>query len=635
MRTFSTGQQKDLAVAVSNFFLVGFMSADNFSHSGRQLHKMQLRVLLMAASGILITALLAGLSTVWPFYRAAHQNIANLTQISVEAQAQALHNQLGRYQDMAQQFTSRTEIRRRLSAYAEGKTDLPTLQAYTLPRLQDAMRQAPAALGLIRFGPNGEEIVRLGTVPDQFQRNTDHPSDYPCQLHYLPDGTVLVQSCAPILNDSGIPIGMDVVFFDARLLLNLFDDNGWLNSAGIQLQDTQGLHEIFRQNGVFSIRPLATVPATDHQDHFLLFSAPLNNGTWQLTLNLPDTYFKDQITGLLLWPTLVIFSLAVGGALLVALGMRPLLQRLSRQSLQLRESEQYLRQAASVFRFAREAILITDPDFNIIETNPAFTDVTGHSAVRLKGQSLRTLLVEREELDKNIGKVQEELTSTGSWEGEVHYQRADGRTMIALQTISPVRQADGKLVRYIHIFNDITEKQQATEVIQHKALHDELTGLPNRVSLEQYLSRALAKHPCADPRLAVLFLDLDHFKEVNDSLGHQAGDELLKMVTQRLQASVRADDLLARLGGDEFILVLNPVHEADNVARVAAHIVRALAEPFHIHNQVIRIGVSVGIALCPQHGHSIDSLINAADRAMYQAKQAGRNTWHFAPLHIS
>ena len=142
----------------------------------------------------------------------------------------------------------------------------------------------------------------------------------------------------------------------------------------------------------------------------------------------------------------------MGGALLVALGMRPLLQRLSRQSLQLRESEQYLRQAASVFRFAREAILITDPDFNIIETNPAFTDVTGHSAVRLKGQSLRTLLVEREELDKNIGKVQEELTSTGSWEGEVHYQRADGRTMIALQTISPVRQADGKLVRYIHIF---------------------------------------------------------------------------------------------------------------------------------------------------------------------------------------
>ena len=107
MRTFSTGQQMDLAVAVSNFFLVGFMPADNFFHSGRQLHKMQLRVLLMAASGILITALLAGLATVWPFYRAAHQNIANLTQISVEAQAQALHNQLGRYQDMAQQFTRR------------------------------------------------------------------------------------------------------------------------------------------------------------------------------------------------------------------------------------------------------------------------------------------------------------------------------------------------------------------------------------------------------------------------------------------------------------------------------------------------------------------------------------------------
>src|SRR5690606_27407362 len=225
--------------------------------------------------------------------------------------------------------------------------------------------------------------------------------------------------------------------------------------------------------------------------------------------------------------------------LLVALGMHPLLQRLSRQSSQLRESEQQLRQAASVFRFAREAIMITDPDFNIIEVNPAFTDITGYSAVRLKGQSMRSLLAERDALEQKVDAVREELTSTGSWEGEVHYQRADGRNMVALQTISAVHHNDGKLVRYIHIFNDITEKQQAAEVIQHLALHDELTGLPNRVSLEQYLSRALAKHPSADPRLAVLFLDLDHFKEVNDSLGHQAGDELLKMVTQRLQASVR------------------------------------------------------------------------------------------------
>src|SRR5690606_29318073 len=113
-----------------------------------------------------------------------------------------------------------------------------------------------------------------------------------------------MQSYHPIFNDVCVPLGLVVVFYESSLLLISLDDNGWLNSAGIQLQDTQGLHEIFRQNGVFSIRPLATVPATDHQDHFLLFSAPLNNGTWQLTLNLPDTYFKDQITGLLLWPTL-------------------------------------------------------------------------------------------------------------------------------------------------------------------------------------------------------------------------------------------------------------------------------------------------------------------------------------------
>ena len=611
------------------------MFAESLSRSDRRLHKVQLRVLLLAASGILITALLAGMASVLPFYRAAHQNIANITQISVEARAQALHNQLSRYQDMAQQFTSRTEIRRRLASYAEGKTDLPTLQNYTLPRLQDAMSQAPNALGLVRFGPDNEEIVRLGKVPERITLSKTHNPGYPCQLHYLADGTLLVQSCAPILNDAGQKIGVDVVFFDASLLLSLFSHNSWLSDATIHLQDTQGLHQIIQQDGLFTMRPATTLPTPDADTDNLLFSAPLDDGSWRLTLNIPATYFDDQIAGLLFWPTLVILTLALGGALLVALGMHPLLQRLSRQSSQLRESEQYLRQAASVFRFAREAIMITDPDFNIIEVNPAFTDITGHSAVRLKGQSMRSLLAERDALEQKVDAVREELNSTGSWEGEVHYQRADGRNMVALQTISAVHHNDGKLVRYIHIFNDITEKQQAAEVIQHLALHDELTGLPNRVCLEQYLGRILAERDAASPMLAILFLDLDRFKEVNDTLGHQAGDELLKIVTSRLQASVRADDLLARLGGDEFILVLNPVHEADNAARVAAHIVQALAEPFHIHNTNTRIGVSIGIALCPHHGSTIDSLINAADSAMYQAKQGGRNTWRFAPRHVS
>src|SRR5690606_2832105 len=299
-----------------------------------------LRVLLLAASGILITALLAGMASVLPFYRAAHQNIANITQISVEARAQALHNQLSRYQDMARQFTSRTEIRRRLASYAEGKTDLPTLQNYTLPRLQDAMSQAPDALGLVRFGPDNEEIVRLGKVPERITLSKSHNPGYPCQLHYLADGTLLVQSCAPILNDAGQKIGIDVVFFDASLLLSLFSHNSWLSDATIHLQDTQGLHQIIQQDGLFTMRPATTLPTPDADADNLLFSAPLDDGSWRLTLNIPATYFDDQIAGLLFWPTLVILTLALGGALLVALGMHPLLQRLSRQSSQLRESEQ-------------------------------------------------------------------------------------------------------------------------------------------------------------------------------------------------------------------------------------------------------------------------------------------------------
>ncbi len=201
---------------------------------------------------------------------------------------------------------------------------------------------------------------------------------------------------------------------------------------------------------------------------------------------------------------------------------------------------------------------------------------------------------------------------------------ANGETLVALQTISAVRDDDGNLLRHIHIFNDISEQKAAEEVVRHRAFHDELTGLPNRSLLMERLARALHHAGRGEHLLAALFLDLDDFKRVNDTLGHQAGDELLRLVARRLDTRLRERDTLARLGGDEFVVVLEGLSHPAQAARVAEGLVETLLEPFTVAGESVRIGVSVGVALPPGDG---EALLKAADVAMYRAKDAGRNTW--------
>ena len=187
------------------------------------------------------------------------------------------------------------------------------------------------------------------------------------------------------------------------------------------------------------------------------------------------------------------------------------------------------------------------------------------------------------------------------------------------------------MIRYIHIFNDITAKKQAEEAVRHQALHDELTGLPNRAALESHLDQRLSRRRQDDSQaFTVLFLDLDHFKEVNDTLGHRAGDDLLCMVTERLQHRLRTEDMLARLGGDEFIIVLDPLQNMDSAAQVASNMIAELTRPFTLGSHQAQIGVSIGIATYPVNGQDSQCLLEAADAAMYRAKDAGRNTWFFA-----
>ena len=606
------------------------MTTGTPSPTRRYIRRLHLRIRTLTALGILATALLAGLATALPFYHALRSGMESISQLSVEAQADALHHQLGRYQDVTRQLTSRTEIRHRLEAYANGDISLAALSHFTTPRLADAMAQAPDVAGLVRLGPDDELVSRLGTVPDETPPPPgDSAQGYPCRFHLQEGGGLLIQACAPILDADGERLGRDMVFFHAAPLLALLThpDRSDAN-AEISLGDASGEQVLaLGPKGPELRSPSeANAPRRDMQ---LAFGAPLGEQGWRLLVKKPSRQFHDDALELLTWPALAILLMASTGTLVVSRALHPLLARVEAQAHQLEYSEQQLKMAASVFRHAQEAILITDEDHAVVEANPTVTQLTGYDMPALSGRSLIELLEPGQALEANIQAVLAKLEREDSWQGEVRYRCADGTTLVALQTISAVRDADGKLLRHIHIFNDITEQKVAEEMVRHQALHDELTGLPNRTQLEQYLSLAIRHAQPGNSLLAVLFLDLDHFKDVNDTLGHQAGDSLLQQVAGRLQATLRADDLLSRLGGDEVVIVLNPIQSADNAVRVADNLISALTANFTVDDTPVSIGVSVGIALYPEDGGDSARLLLAADTAMYRAKDAGRNTWRF------
>ncbi len=608
--------------------------SETVSSSTTLIRRVHRRIVLLVACGILLTSLLAGLSAVLPYYFSSRAHLEDVTRMTIRARADALHHQLSRYQDTARQFVSRTEIRRQLESFVRGEISLAELQRYTTPRLAEAMEQMSDVVGLVRLDMAGNEISRLGLVPAHPSPGNNHSPGYPCRFLVLPDSPLLLQACAPIQDGQGVQIGRDLVFFRAESLLALLGLDRQLADGGIAwLTDSHGQYVMASGSGQASLGHADFRAALDtlDDDQLLQFDAPVGDAGWRLQVAVPAGQLHQQSLQLLLWPALSVLLLALGGTLLIHRLIHPMLRIALNQARALERSEQQQRQAASVFRHASEAILITDAQHAIVEVNPTFCRLTGYEAGALVSRPLAELLAQRLHLQEQVQAVLKKLAEQDAWQGEIHYRCADGATLIALQTISAVHDANGKLIRYIHIFNDVTDKKREEEQVRHQALHDELTGLPNRASLEHHLQLRLKRGRHGDSgQFALLFLDLDRFKQVNDRFGHKAGDLLLQEVCQRLTGNLRQGDLLARLGGDEFILVLDPLREPKDAAKVAAHIRAALTAPFQINEQHAQIGVSIGIAIYPEHGSTAQELLEAADTAMYVAKNAGRNTWRFA-----
>ncbi len=304
-----------------------------------------------------------------------------------------------------------------------------------------------------------------------------------------------------------------------------------------------------------------------------------------------------------------------------------LLQGVFRDIRQRLQDEMALKRAARVFESSQEAILLTDTECNIVSVNPAFLEMTGYRADEVIGKNPRLLSSGRHP-PEFFADMWHALTGEDKWQGEVWNRRSNGDDFPVWLRISVYRDAAGKVRNYVGTSTDISERLDAQERIRQLAYFDPLTRLPNRRMLQDRAQQALASAEREGNSLALLFVDLDHFKTINDSLGHSAGDQLLSEVAQRLTASVRRMDTVARLGGDEFVVLLAET-TLDGAAEVARKILDVVARPFLVEQHELGVTPSLGISLFPQDGRDFETLLKHADTAMYRAKESGRNAYQF------
>lgn len=298
----------------------------------------------------------------------------------------------------------------------------------------------------------------------------------------------------------------------------------------------------------------------------------------------------------------------------------------------IKRHEEHLRQAAAVFETTREGVVITDAERKIQRINRAFSEITGYSSSEILGQTPALLRSGRHPADFYKA-MWSDIEQTGHWQGEIWNRRKNGEIYPELLSISSVKNQRGEVSNYVGVFADITKLKASEKELEFLAHHDPLTKLPNRMLFMSRLQHAIdsaIRKQVDGTALAVLMLDLDRFKEVNDSLGHIAGDELLQLVSERLCSRLRATDTICRQGGDEFVILLEDITHAESAARIAESIIKALNGAWQLSSgHDVRIGVSIGIALYPEHGRAGAELLQHADTALYQAKGEGRNCFKY------
>ncbi len=289
-------------------------------------------------------------------------------------------------------------------------------------------------------------------------------------------------------------------------------------------------------------------------------------------------------------------------------------------------AEEKLKLSGRVFNQAHEGILITNPDGRIVDVNPAFCEITGYSREEVVNQQ-PSILKSGKHSESFYRDIWQNLLDKGYWQGEIWNRRKNGELFAELLTISTLMDDQGDTLHYLGLFSDITEIKEQQHALEMMAHYDMLTQLPNRTLFADRFQQAISHSVRQHSLLGVVFLDLDGFKPINDTYGHEIGDQVLIEVAQRIKACIRLDDTASRLGGDEFAILLNDISSVEHCERLVSRLLRTIQLPYRIDGDTIQLGASMGVTLYPLDQSDADTLLRHADQAMYQSKQTGRNRY--------
>lgn len=293
-----------------------------------------------------------------------------------------------------------------------------------------------------------------------------------------------------------------------------------------------------------------------------------------------------------------------------------------------KKAEDKLRLAHTMFETSSEGMLVTDAENRIIMVNPAFTRITGYRSDEVLGQNPSFQQSNRHDAEF-YRSMWQKLLENNRWQGEIWNCRRNGEVYPQWLSIAVIRNRDNSIANYVALFADISERKRAEDILRYQAMHDPLTKLPNRVMFDERLRTSLARARRRKSIVAVLYLDLDNFKFINDTLGHLTGDRILQLAAEQLQSCLRLEDMAARLGGDEFCAVLDDINSVHHAVLVAERIIKALGT---IDCSIAGLGIhtSIGISIFPDHGTDTETLLRCADNAMYTAKRLGKGRCYLA-----
>ncbi|MFO8155692.1 MAG: bifunctional diguanylate cyclase/phosphodiesterase [Pseudomonadota bacterium] len=598
---------------------------------------LQSRILLLALVSLLLTGLLAAGVTAFAYYEQARERAELAREMNLRHHSLAIEQYFQRLEDIAWQVASRSRIRDELAAYQEDETTLADLRTFTSGKLADALAPSGAA-GIIRLDAELDRVLAVGDVepdaalwPELEQGQTTISRRGPVEW----EGNGYLILAVPIIDRDDRWLGADIIVFPVEPLAGILaragdaDTPAHLSSPeGVVLSAATGRQEL-RDGLPDEIRARLPSPPADEwevqrDNGKVLFVGPVN-GDWSLVSQVPKRALYAEVGVELGMPVGLVLAMAMLGGLAMLRMMRPLSSQVVEQAAAL---ERATAEQEDLLEYAHGFVYRFDNHGQSAYVSPGVQGVLGYPPSVLPEAIHEALM---SPFLPYLSGAAVPVSGEGGAElppARVTVERRGGE-MVVLELNARIQyRADSEQVIF-GVARDVTDRERAERRVQHLAHYDTLTDLPNRALLDDRLKKALQRAQRRDARLALLFVDLDGFKYVNDSLGHHRGDELLQAVAERLRGGLRAEDTIARQGGDEFVMVVESIDGPREAEQVAQKVLGALGEPFRIGGDELFVGASIGISLFPDDATEAETLIRNADSAMFRAKARGRNNIQF------